>query len=133
MLAFSRKLNAQQGEPNQSQQVQSSGSQQGQQQPAIATLPEVRTTVVVVGSPDPLTEEESARSTVTLPVKDVTPLIYGDVTELIRNDASVDLEQRGGGGTQTDVTIRGGSFEQTLVLLDGFRINDAETSHFNLD
>ena len=138
MLVFSVAGSAQQGKQNQpqdtqAQQGQSGGSQQGQQKPAITKVPEVRTTVVVVGSPDPLTEEESARSTQTLPVKDATPLIYGDVTELLRGDASVDLEQRGGGGTQTDVTIRGGSFEQTLVLLDGFRINDAETSHFNLD
>jgi vitamin B12 transporter len=52
---------------------------------------------------------------------------------MLRDDASVDLEQRGGGGVQTDVTIRGGSFEQVLVLLNGLRINDVETSHFNLD
>jgi iron complex outermembrane receptor protein len=29
--------------------------------------------------------------------------------------------------------MRGGSFEQTLVLLNGFRVNDAQTSHHNLD
>lgn len=75
-------------------------------------------------------EEQSARSTATLSVQ---PLLYTDPVELLRSDTSVDLQQRGGGGTQTDVTIRGGSFEQTLVLLNGMRINDAETSHFNLD
>ncbi|MES2392153.1 MAG: TonB-dependent receptor plug domain-containing protein [Acidobacteriota bacterium] len=94
---------------------------------------EVRTTVVVVGTPDRLTAEESARSTAELPLGQVGPLEFGGVTELLRGDASVDLEARGGGGVQTDVTIRGGSFEQTLVLVNGFRVNDAETSHFNLD
>jgi outer membrane cobalamin receptor len=29
--------------------------------------------------------------------------------------------------------LRGGSFEQTLVLLNGFRINDAQTSHHDFD
>jgi iron complex outermembrane receptor protein len=29
--------------------------------------------------------------------------------------------------------LRGGSFEQALVMLNGFRINDAQTSHHNLD
>lgn len=103
-----------------------------QQQPAAATLPEVRTTVVVVGAPDPVSEEDSARSTASL---DVQPnkLAYSEAVDFLRDDSSVDLEQRGGGGAQTDVTIRGGSFEQTLVLLNGLRINDAETSHFNLD
>jgi iron complex outermembrane receptor protein len=95
-------------------------------------IPTVRTTVVVVGAPDPLTEEESARSTSTLELQPGR-LAYSDALDLLRDDSSVDLEQRGGGGVQTDVTIRGGSFEQTLVLLNGLRINDVETSHFNLD
>jgi iron complex outermembrane receptor protein len=95
-------------------------------------IPTVRTTVVVVGAPDPLTGEESARSTSTLELQP-DRLAYSNSLDLLRDDASVDLEQRGGGGVQTDVTIRGGSFEQTLVLLNGLRINDVETSHFNLD
>ena len=107
-------------------------AQQGQQQPVVATVPTVQTTVVVVGAPDPLTEGQSARSTATLDVQP-TKLVYGDAQDLLRSDPTVDLEERGGAGVQTDVTIRGGSFEQTLVLLNGFRINDAETSHFNLD
>jgi vitamin B12 transporter len=97
-----------------------------------AKVPVVATTVVVVGTPDAIAEEESARSTRTLDVQ-AGALSYTDLNDLLRSDTSVDLEERGGGGVQTDVTIRGGSFEQTLVLLNGFRINDAETSHFNLD
>ena len=56
-----------------------------------------------------------------------TPLDY------LRQDSSIFLEQRGAGGTQSDIVLRGGSFEQTLVLLNGFRINDSQTSHHNLD
>lgn len=108
-------------------------AQQVSQPPqAVTKVPTVQTTVVVVGEPDPLTEGQSARSTATLEVQP-TKLVYEDAQDLLRSDTTVDLEERGGGGVQTDVTIRGGSFEQTLVLLDGFRINDAETSHFNLD
>jgi vitamin B12 transporter len=97
-----------------------------------AKVPVVATTVVVVGTPDPIAEERSARSTRTLDVQ-AAPLSYTDLNDLLRGDTSVALEERGGGGVQADVTIRGGSFEQTLVLLNGLRINDAETSHFNLD
>jgi len=104
---------------------------QVQQQPT-ASVPEVRTTVVVVGTPDPISQEDSPRATETLPVQ-AHPLAFTDPNDLLRDDASVDLEQRGGGGVQTDVTIRGGSFEQVLVLLNGLRVNDVETSHFNLD
>ncbi len=53
--------------------------------------------------------------------------------DLLRQDSSVFLEQRGAGGGQADVVLRGGTFEQTLVLLNGFRINDSQTAHHNLD
>ncbi len=36
-------------------------------------------------------------------------------------------------GAQDDLILDGGSFEQALILLNGFRINDAQTSHHNLD
>ncbi len=88
--------------------------------------------MVVVGTPAPLTEEESPRSTETLEVQQY-PLAFTDLNDLMRDDPSVDLEQRGGGGVQADLSIWGSSYEQTLVLLNGWRVNDAETSHFNLD
>ena len=101
-------------------------------QAATVKLPEVRSTVVVVGTPDPIAEEESPRSTETLEVQ-AHPLVYTDLNDVLRDDPTVDVEQRGGGGVQADLSIRGSSYEQTLVLLNGFRVNDAETSHFNLD
>jgi vitamin B12 transporter len=106
--------------------------QQGSQQPAKSKLPELRTTVVVLGAPNPLMDEQSARSTETLNMQ-AYPMAYTSTNDLLRDDPSVDLEERGGGGVQADLSIRGSSYEQTLVLLNGFRINDAETSHFNLD
>jgi iron complex outermembrane receptor protein len=53
--------------------------------------------------------------------------------DLLRQDSSVFLEQRGAGGGQADIVLRGGTFEQTLVLLNGFRIDDSQTAHHNLD
>jgi iron complex outermembrane receptor protein len=53
--------------------------------------------------------------------------------DLLRQDASVFIEQRGAGGGQADIVLRGGSFEQTLVLLNGFRVDDSQTAHHNLD
>ena len=36
-------------------------------------------------------------------------------------------------GTQADVAMRGGTFEQTLILVDGFRMNDLQTGHHDMD
>ena len=43
----------------------------------------------------------------------------------------VDLQQRG--GAQADISLRGAGFEQVLVLVDGVRVSDAQTGHFDLD
>jgi len=47
--------------------------------------------------------------------------------------AGVDVRQRGVGGTQSDVSVRGGSFDHVLVLLNGVNITDPQTGHYNLD
>ena len=42
---------------------------------------------------------------------------------------SVDIRERGGKGMQADIFIRGGSFDQTMVLLNGIDFTDARTGH----
>jgi iron complex outermembrane receptor protein len=69
---------------------------------------------------------------VVLPVEDQT-LTLESPQGLLRQDSSVFLEERGAGGGQADLVLRGGTFEQALVLLNGFRINDSQTAHHNLD
>jgi len=53
--------------------------------------------------------------------------------EILKYIQGVDIKQRGVYGVQADVNIRGGSFEQTLILLDGVRMNDPHTGHHNMD
>ncbi len=100
--------------------------------PSTNPLPRPAEVVVVLGSATPVPLAESPRSVEVLPV---TPVALASETpqEILRQDSSVFLEERGAGGGQADLVLRGGSFEQTLVLLNGFRINDAQTSHHNLD
>ena len=89
-------------------------------------------TMVVLGSATPVPLTESQRSVDILPVQGQS-LAAESPQDFLREDSSMFLEERGAGGGQADIVMRGGSFEQTLVLLNGFRINDAQTSHHNLD
>jgi outer membrane cobalamin receptor len=89
-------------------------------------------TLVVLGSATPVPLTESPRSVDVLKLEG-NSLAAESEQDFLRQDSSVFLEQRGAGGGQADIVLRGGSFEQTLVLLNGFRINDAQTSHHNLD
>jgi outer membrane cobalamin receptor len=59
--------------------------------------------------------------------------LYNSPEDLLRLDPSINLQERAPGGVQADISIRGTTFEQTLILVDGLRINDPETGHLNLD
>jgi outer membrane cobalamin receptor len=99
---------------------------------ASTTIPTRSETMVVLGTAAPVPLAESPRSVVVLPLKDKT-LAAEIPLDFLRQDSSIFLEQRGAGGAQSDIVLRGGSFEQTLILLNGFRINDSQASHHNLD
>lgn len=92
----------------------------------------LRQKIVVTGTPGPMPLEEADRSVRAL---DVAPLrlITNTFADLLKLDSSVDLRQRAPNGVQGDVSIRGASFGQTLILLDGLRLNDAQSGHHNLD
>jgi vitamin B12 transporter len=94
--------------------------------------PTAKTTVVVVGNPEPVTLGESNRSVMILNPQE-HPLAFPTVEDLLRTDASTYIEQRGAGGAQADIVMRGSSFAQTLVLINGLRVNDAQSAHHNLD
>jgi iron complex outermembrane receptor protein len=88
--------------------------------------------VVVTGTAQPVPLEEADRAVSVfdnLPQK--SPL-FGGFYQFLQLDSSVDLQQRNA-GVQGDITIRGGTFGQTLVLIDGIRINDVQTGHHNMD
>jgi iron complex outermembrane receptor protein len=52
---------------------------------------------------------------------------------LLESIAGVDIRQRGSDGVQADVSIRGGSFDQVLILLNGVNLTDPQTGHYSLD
>lgn len=51
------------------------------------------------------------------------------ISELLSYATGVDIRQRGPGGTQADISIDGGTFDQTLVLLNGVKVSDPQTGH----
>ncbi len=55
------------------------------------------------------------------------------VAVALQQIAGIDVRQRGLAGTQADLYIRGGSFDQTLLLVDGIKLDDAQTGHHTLN
>ena len=113
--------------------VASCGAQQsGTAQGTSATTPKADETVVVTGTFEPMPLDELQRSVMSLDTQQA-PLLYSSDVDYLRLDPSIDLQERAPGGVQADLSIRGSTFGQTLVLIDGLRVNDAQTGHHNLD
>ncbi|MCX5866340.1 MAG: TonB-dependent receptor, partial [Proteobacteria bacterium] len=55
------------------------------------------------------------------------------ISDLLDLQGGIELHRRGGGEIQGDLSIRGSSSEQVLILLDGVPLNDPQTSHHDLD
>ena len=56
-----------------------------------------------------------------------------NVADLLQQVVGVDIRRRGTGGAQADLYIRGGGFDQTLLLIDGIKMDDAQTGHHSLN
>ena len=56
-----------------------------------------------------------------------------NVADLLQQVAGVDIRRRGTAGSQSDLYIRGGGFDQTLLLIDGIKMDDAQTGHHTMN
>ncbi|MEP6713717.1 MAG: TonB-dependent receptor [Ferruginibacter sp.] len=74
---------------------------------------------------------ETGRSITIINGKTIEKLPVNSLDELLKYTAAVEVQQRGPAGAQADFVIRGGTFQQVLVLLDGIKINDPLTGHFS--
>ncbi|WP_108821926.1 TonB-dependent siderophore receptor [Dysgonomonas sp. Marseille-P4361] len=55
------------------------------------------------------------------------------IQDLLVYAANIDVIQRGGHGVQADISIRGGSFDQNAVLLNGVNLSNPHTGHYSFD
>jgi iron complex outermembrane receptor protein len=88
--------------------------------------------IAVTGTFTPVPVENIDRALTVIDTRQDS-LLYGNWVEYLHADPSIDLQQRAPNDVQADLTIRGSTFGQTLVLLNGLRLNDAQTSHHNMD
>ncbi len=77
--------------------------------------------------------KNTARIVQVIDKKEISSLPVRSVNELLSQISQVDVRQRGVGEVQSDISIRGGTFNQVLILLNGVMINDPQTGHHNLD
>ena len=66
-------------------------------------------------------------------VRDLVSLPVQTVADIIKYCAGVDVRTRGASGAQADISMRGGTFDQVRILLNGIDITDAQTGHYSMN
>jgi iron complex outermembrane receptor protein len=69
------------------------------------------------------------RSVIVLDQEQLKTIPAQSISDVLDFAVGVDARQRGPFDTQTDLSIRGSSFEQVLVLVNGVRMSDPQTGH----
>lgn len=79
----------------------------------------------------PFKENSRTISIITAEVIEGSPAT--NLAELLQQEAGIDIRRQGIYGMQADLYIRGGSFDQTLLLIDGIKVEDPQTGHHTLN
>lgn len=89
--------------------------------------------VVVTGSRAPMTLAESAKIVSVITREDIHRAAAESINDILKLATGVDVRQRGGFGVQTDISVRGGNFDQITILLNGVNISSPHTGHLSAD
>ncbi|MFA5699919.1 MAG: TonB-dependent receptor [Desulfuromonas sp.] len=87
--------------------------------------------VTATRTPEPI--EKAGQSVQIISRADIETSAATDLHQVLAQISGVDVRSRGTSGAQADVSIRGGSFEQTLILLNGISMSNPQTGHHNMD
>jgi outer membrane cobalamin receptor len=101
--------------------------------PAAAQPPTLKETVVVTATVAPESLGNIGRPMAIVTGEELRKLPIGSLADALRLVSSVEVRSRGPHGVQSDFSFRGAGFGQALVLVDGVRINDAQSGHHNSD
>jgi outer membrane cobalamin receptor len=100
---------------------------------AASAQEQFRETVVVTGAAAPVDLATVTRTVSVITRDELARLPVHSIADALRLVPSVDVRARGVRGAQTDFALRGAGFGQVLVLVDGVRLNDAQSGHHNGD
>lgn len=65
--------------------------------------------------------------------KEIKRTAVQNLTDLLRYIQGTDLRSRGSEGVQADINILGGTFDQTMVMINGINFTDPQTGHHSLN
>lgn len=81
--------------------------------------------VTLVSSLNVQKVSQTGRNIIVIPGEQFSKLPVHSVDELLRYVPGIEIQSRGPEGSQSDIVLRGGTFQQVLVMLDGIRLNES--------
>jgi iron complex outermembrane receptor protein len=88
-------------------------------------------TVFVKTTRIPLKSEETGRNISIIKGEDIQQMAFTSLDDLLQYIPGIEVQSRNAFGAQGDISMRGATFTQVLVLVDGMKLNDPLTAHFN--
>lgn len=89
--------------------------------------------LIITADRTPVQFEQLKRSIQVISKKEIEQMPVRNISELLSYALNTDVRNRGSFGMQADLSVRGGSFDQTLILLNGMNISDPQTGHHSMD
>ena len=89
--------------------------------------------IIITSSRIDLPFSKNSRTITVITSKDIKKSTTTNVADLLQNVAGIDVRRRGIDGMQSDIYIRGGHFNQTLILIDGIKTEDPQTGHHTMN
>jgi len=88
-------------------------------------------TVEVSSARLPLKISETGRSITVIDAETIAQLPSTSLDDLLQYIPGIEVQSRNAFGAQGDISMRGSTYTQVLVLVDGMKLNDPLTAHFN--
>ena len=75
----------------------------------------------------------TARPVTVINHQEFSSLTIRSVADVIRQVTGLDVRRRGPSGVQADISLKGCTADQTVVMLNGINVTDVQTGHYSLD
>ncbi len=89
--------------------------------------------IIITSNRITLPFSKTSRTITLITPDEIVKSAANNVADLLQNVAGIDVRRRGIDGMQSDLYIRGGNFDQTLVLIDGVKMDDVQTGHHSMN
>ena len=89
--------------------------------------------IIITSSRIDLPFSKNSRTITVISSEDIQKSTAANVADLLQSVAGIDVRRRGIDGMQSDIYIRGGHFNQTLILIDGIKTEDPQTGHHTMN